>query len=174
VRDRLHHASLRLYRRLPRRGRRFLVHRLAPSYSVGAICVVERSDSRLLLVRHTYRRRWGFPGGLLQRGEHAVDGVHREVREEVGLDVTLVGEPAVVVEPGPRRVDVVYKARPATDHGLDELRPCSPEIREVAWFTTDDLPELQEEAAGALVALGRSDQSFTDRLQATRRPPAGP
>lgn len=154
ARDRLHLLALRLYRSLPRSLRLLVVHSMTPSFTVGAICVVERSDGALLLVRHSYRRRWGFPGGLLRRNEEVVDGARREVREEVGLEIELMGEPAVVVDPDPRRVDVVYRARVVTDPG--ELVPCSPEIVKLAWFAPDKLPQLQHEAASALVALARA------------------
>lgn len=150
----VHLLALRIYRTLPTSARLFVVHRMAPSFTVGAICVVERSDGALLLVRHSYRRRWGFPGGLLERGEDVADAARREALEEVGLAVELVGEPAVVVDPGPRRVDVVYQARPGEDIG--SLQPLSPEIVELAWFLPDGLPQLQHEAAGALVALARA------------------
>ncbi|MBW8824822.1 MAG: NUDIX hydrolase [Acidobacteria bacterium] len=152
---RLHLLVLKLYSVLPRRVRLWVVHRAGPSFTVGAICVVERSDGRVLLVRHSYRRLWGFPGGLLKRGEEVEDGACREVMEEVGLDVDLQGEPAVVVVPGPRRVDVVYRCRPVAGASLDDLRPRSPEIVDVRWFPQDGLPELQHEASGALVALAR-------------------
>jgi ADP-ribose pyrophosphatase YjhB (NUDIX family) len=156
---RVHLVLLHLYQRLPRRARLAVIHAVAPSFTVGAICVVERDDGRVLLVRHSYRNRWGFPGGLLKRGEEVADGARRETREEVGLEIELVGEPAVVVAPEPRRVDVVYRARPADGADPDTARPMSPEIVEVRWVPRDDLPELQHEAAGGLVALARADDA---------------
>ncbi len=153
VKTRLHLLLLRLYRRLPRRARLFVVHRTTPSFTVGAICVIERADGALLLVRHSYRRRWGFPGGLLQRGEEVAVAACREAREEVGIDIDLVGEPTVVVDPEPRRVDVVFRARCAAPQAA---RACSPEIVELAWFPPDELPQLQHEAASALGALARA------------------
>jgi 8-oxo-dGTP diphosphatase len=168
----LHRLAIRVYRALPLTGRRFVVRRLAPSFTVGAICVVERPDGAMLCVRHSYRRGWGLPGGLLRKGEHAADGVRREVDEEVGLEVVLHGEPSVVVDPGPRRVDLVFRARPAEGVALEALRPRSPEIVEIGWFAPDALPELQHEAAGALVALARATGAPDGVLGAgTRRPP---
>lgn len=149
------------------------MHRLAPSFTVGAICVVERPDGALLLVRHSYRERWGFPGGLLQRGEDVTVGARREALEEVDLDIELVGEPAVVVEPAPRRVDVVFRARPRGGADPAAVRAASPEIVEVAWFAPDDLPQLQEEAATAIVALARSDGSDLGRSDSLRGRPPG-
>jgi len=153
---RLHLALLKAFQRLPRPLRRFVVHRLAPCYSVGSICVVERHDGALLLVRHSYRRKWGFPGGLLQRGEEATDAAERETMEEVGLRIELDGEPAVVVDSRARRVDVVYRCRPAPGEAADGLRPRSPEIVDVRWFDPLALPELQREASAAVVQLARS------------------
>ncbi len=149
---RLHLGLLKIYKRLPRRARLAIVHALAPSFTVGSICIIEREDGRLLLVRHSYRNAWGFPGGLLNRGEGPAEGAVREVREECDIAIEVVGEPAVVVAPEPRRVDVVYRCR--TDEP-DGARAMPPEVTAVAWFAPDDLPELQHEAAGALVALAR-------------------
>lgn len=149
---RVHLALLKIFKRLPRRGRLAIVHALAPSYTVGAMCIIEREDGRILLVRHSYRNAWGFPGGLLNRGEGPADGAVREVMEECAITIEVVGEPAVVVAPEPRRVDVVYRCR--TDQP-DQATAVPPEVTAVAWFPRDGLPELQHEAAGALVALAR-------------------
>ena len=137
---------------------------VSPSFTVGAMCFIERPDGALLLVRHSYRDRWGVPGGLLQKGEDAHVGARREVREEVGLVVELQGEPAVVVDAVPQRVDVVFRARPADDVDPDTLTLGSAEIVEAAWFAPDRLPELQAETSGALVALGRASQSPSARV----------
>lgn len=157
MRERLHLSLLRTYRRMPTWARRRAVRTLAPSFTVGAMCFIERDDGRILLVRHVYRHRWGVPGGLLDRGEDAAAGARREVREEVGLDVELRGEPRVVVDPEPQRVDIVYRARPARGADPDAVAPSSPEIVETRWFHPRDLPELQHETVAALAALARSD-----------------
>ena len=153
--ERVHRLLLQIFRRLPARARRAAVHAIAPSYYVGAIALVERDDGARLFVRHTYRRRWGVPGGLVARGEDPRDAVRREAREEVGLRIELVGEPAVVVDPETRRVDVIFAARPAAGEDPSSVAPRSPEIAECRWFAADDLPPLQHETAGALVVLAR-------------------
>ena len=176
---RLHLFALRVFRLLPVRARRRIVRTLAPSFTVGSICVIERADGAVLLVHQSYRNSWGIPGGLLNRGEAPDDAARREVLEEVGLRIELIGEPAVVVAPTPHRVDVVYRARLAEGEDPDAARPCSPEIREVGWFATDAFPDLQAETSAALVALARSARNpqavpLPDELQLleSRRPGA--
>lgn len=157
----LQQLALRAFGMLPRRVRRLLVRWGAPSFTVGALCVITRSDGRVLLVSQSYRRGWGLPGGLAGRGEAVEDAVRREVREEVGLDVVLRA-PTVVVEPEPRRVDVVFGATPAPDQDLDGLRSSSPEIVEIGWFARASLPRLQAETVAALAALERVDEATGD------------
>jgi 8-oxo-dGTP pyrophosphatase MutT (NUDIX family) len=153
---RLHRALLKVFRRLPIPLRRLMVRWGSPSFTVGAICLVERADGRILLVRQVYRPRWGIPGGLLDRREDAPDAARRELLEEVGLAIELRGEPAAVVEPQTQRLDLVFRARPVSEAAADRARPVSAEICDVGWFAPDDLPELQIETVQALMALART------------------
>jgi len=154
----IHRMLLRIYRHLPRWARRRVVRTIAPSFTVGAVCMIEH-DGRLLLLRQSYRARWGLPGGLLQRGESATSAAVREVREEAGLDIELIGEPTVVVDAEPRRVDVIFRARPANGADPDSALPSSPEVVEVRWFPVGELPELQFESAHALKTLERATRA---------------
>lgn len=133
-----------------------VVRRVAPTFSVGAMCIIERADGRVLLIRHLYRNRWGVPGGLLQRHETPNDAARREVAEEVGLEVELIGEPAVNVDADPRRIDIVFRARPVNDADADRVRPSSVEVLEARWFPPTELPELQFETAQAMQTLARA------------------
>lgn len=152
--EQAHRALLAVYRRLPERWQLRVVHAVAPSHSVGALALVRDDAGSLLLVRHTYKTGWGLPGGLVKAGEHPSDAAVREAREEVGVDIEVVGEPAVVVDPPTRRVDVIFRAR--VRPGADASgRPRSVEIAEVAWHPGDRLPRLQPEVVAALAAVAR-------------------
>ena len=150
----------RVWRVLPWQVRVFLVRRMTPSYWVGAMCFVERSDGAVLLVRQSYRKSWALPGGLLKRNEDAIDAAVRELREEVGLAVELEDNARVVVDARRRRVDVIYRTQFIGD---EEPSPRSAEIVEARWFPPDALPNVQRETAAALVALGRANRPASSR-----------
>ena len=144
---------------MPASLRRRAVRLVAPSHTVGAICVIRRpSDGAVALVQQSYRNNWGLPGGLLKRHEAAAEAAKRETREEIGLDVDLIGEASVVVAHEVQRLDVIYLAAPALGSSPtdDELVSHSAEIVGVGWFQLDELPALQHETAEALNVLWRA------------------
>jgi 8-oxo-dGTP pyrophosphatase MutT (NUDIX family) len=188
----LHRMSLVVWRRFPPRLAGFLKGKFARNWLVGAVAVMideSVSTPEVLLVEHSYRRRgaWGLPGGSLEstRGDpkqasedRLPDDVieaalRREVSEELGIDITVIGLlridaiPFIPEEPGPYRLDFYFRCAPA--HGFaavreglssGRIRPCSPEIKQIRFvplaslrdydlFSTDrrllteDLPRLE-------------------------------
>lgn len=156
---RFHRMLLGIFRRLPSWARRRVVRWLAPQFTAGSICLIERADGKVLLIRQSYRNHWGLPGGLLQRRESAESAARREIAEEVDLDIELVSEPVIVVDPVVRRIDIAFRARPAPGARIEALAPASPEIVEVGWFDPTELPTLQPETVAALQALARASWS---------------
>ena len=156
VKRRGHLALLQLFGTLPVWARRRVVRTVAPNYTMGSLAVVHRGE-QILLIRQVYRRHWGLPGGLVEKGESPADAVRREVWEETGLSIEVTGPPAVVIDVAARRIDVVFPARPLHGDGgeLAGAAGRSPEIAEVRWCRRDDCPELQAEANTAIEALER-------------------
>jgi ADP-ribose pyrophosphatase YjhB (NUDIX family) len=121
--------------------------------TAGAIAVWV-DDGEVLLVRSKHgERRWGFPGGVLGKHEHPVDGACRELAEETGLsctpaDLRIVG---VHVQESGRHLDCVYRVlspRPATGSPLRSGDAF--EIAEVGWWSVTALPALRHEAVRAI------------------------
>jgi 8-oxo-dGTP pyrophosphatase MutT (NUDIX family) len=141
--------------RLPEEVRRRATRLVGRTFAAGAVGVLEE-DGRLLLVRTVYRRGWGLPGGMLDRGESPERAVVRELREELGLDVEPFGPAATVLDLAAERLDVVFRVRPYPGGPLvrvGEVGPRSVELAEVGWFAVDELPELHAEAVEALAAI---------------------
>ena len=61
--------AMSAFRLLPKPLRRAAVHAGTPSYTVGAVALLRRSDGCVLLVDQRHSPGWALPGGLLRRGE---------------------------------------------------------------------------------------------------------
>jgi 8-oxo-dGTP diphosphatase len=59
---------------------------------VGVLAVVRKGKQLLLAQRSrgSYKGRWGFPGGHLERGETVVTGALRELQEETGVKASAL------------------------------------------------------------------------------------
>ena len=59
------------------------------AFTVGAFAIILDEQRRVLLCHRCDRDLWNLPGGGVESGETPWQGVIREVREEVGLDVVI-------------------------------------------------------------------------------------
>ncbi len=109
-----------------------------PRLTPAIIVLVERDDGRALLA-------WGrqFPGrfysalaGFVEPGESLEECVHREVAEEVGIEVADVNYFGSQPWPFPHSLMVGFRAR----YAGGELRPQESEIVEADWYHHDQLP----------------------------------
>lgn len=68
--------------------------RTYPSRPIPAVGVVVLRGDRVLLVqrgKEPRRGQWSLPGGAQKVGETVAEAARREVREETGLDVEILG-----------------------------------------------------------------------------------
>ncbi len=107
--------------------------------SAPAVQGVLERDGRVLLAKRAIEPRaghWDLPGGFLEEGEEALDGLRREFREETGLEVEPVDWLGVFVDP--------YDANFVL--GLTWVvhadgEPCAADdVAELRWFDPDELP----------------------------------
>jgi ADP-ribose pyrophosphatase YjhB (NUDIX family) len=95
-------------------------------------------DGRILLLEHVFRpdSGWGIPGGFLSRSEQPQDGLRRELREEVSIEIDEVEFLFARTLPRPRQVEIYFRARV-----IGDPKPSSFEIKKAQWFTLNELPE---------------------------------
>jgi len=59
--------------------------RMTRSLTIGAQACIITPEKRVLLIRHTYRPGWHFPGGGVERNESIETALTREIREEANV-----------------------------------------------------------------------------------------
>lgn len=122
---------------------------------MGVVVLLRRPDGRVLLVDQPYLEGWALPGGNLKRGESLVDGAVRELREELGLALSLDEPHLAVLRTHDRWVTFIVSCD-LPDEVADGARPHSSEIGGVGWFALDALPSVHPDSAEPLGVLVQS------------------
>ena len=116
-------------------------------------------EDKVLLHFHRKLGMWLPPGGHIDKGELPDDAAVREVLEETGIEVELIGEkrgdvedpvqlhrPAGVqlenIAPGHQHIDLIYFARP---QGSIEIHASYSEDK-VGWYGPSDWDEMRVNA----------------------------
>jgi NAD+ diphosphatase len=76
--------------------------------------------------------------GFVEAGESIEDCIHREVREEVGIEVRNLCYFTSQAWPFPHSLMIAYTA----EYAAGDMRPCDAEIADAQWFSLDALPQL--------------------------------
>jgi 8-oxo-dGTP diphosphatase len=110
----------------------------------SVVAVIVDDAEQVLLTRRAippFLDMWVMPGGKIDLGEPILRALHREVREEVGLEVAVDG-----------LVDVFEHLTPDTDHFVILYYRCRPlthalmpnpaEVAEARWVARAELPSL--------------------------------
>jgi NAD+ diphosphatase len=113
--------------------------RLAPA----VIVLIQRPDGRALLARNARfpNGMYSCVAGFVEPGETLEETVHREVREEVGIEVRDLHYFGSQPWPFPHSLMIGFFARYASG----EVVPDGEEISEAGWFSPSDLPGLPGE-----------------------------
>ncbi|MCD0504923.1 NAD(+) diphosphatase [Bordetella petrii] len=117
-----------------------------------AMMVLVRRGSQLLLARHaTYATaRHTALAGFVEPGESIEDAIHREVMEEVGLQVENLRYFGSQSWPFPHSLMIAFTA----EYAGGDIRIQPDEIAEARWFGPDDImPDIpmRESIAGRLI-----------------------
>ncbi len=63
--------------------------RSRPMKRMGAGAVIRDADGNVLIVKPTYKPGWELPGGAVEDDESPAEACTREIREELGVDLTV-------------------------------------------------------------------------------------
>ena len=134
-------------------------------FRIGVFAVIERGG-RYLLARRRDIGWWNLAGGGLEYGETVEEGLAREVREEIGVEIEIVRLIGLYSKPRKQEVVLTFLC-----HMVGAAEPgTSDEVSEVAWFLPEDfpadlLPKHRQRLDDTL--LGRPEAVIRDQVTST-------
>jgi 8-oxo-dGTP diphosphatase len=133
---------------------------------VSVVAAIVDDRDQVVLTRRSippFFDQWVMPGGKVGLGEPILRALHREVREEIGIDVTVEALVDIFehLTPGPDNdhfVILYYRCKPLRR----ELVANEAEVSEVRWVPRADLP-LYAMPDGTRYILGKLFPEFGRR-----------
>lgn len=106
------------------------------THFVSVAALVTNDLGQILLVKSPWRG-WEYPGGLIEPGETFQEALHREVREESGVEIEITGFVGICKNVERDIVNIDFTAR----YIGGELRT-SEESTEVIWASPEEALDL--------------------------------
>jgi 8-oxo-dGTP diphosphatase len=137
-----------LWRRLPKRVRRWGVLLTEARFTVTTGAVIVDEQGRVLLLQHRFRpgSGWGIPGGFIKVGEQPEAALRRELREEIGVEPDNMELAFVRALESYQQVELLFRCRVRGD-----VSPKTLEVRHAAWFAVAELPAVLSADQRALI-----------------------
>ncbi len=117
-----------------------------PKKRVIAHVVVRDTGGRVLLCQVSYKKDLELPGGVVEPDEDPATGASREMEEELGTALPLLG--VLAIDWLPRwegwgdAVEILYDGGVHDPSLIDRLQPDGFEIRGISWHAPDKLAGL--------------------------------
>lgn len=107
-----------------------------PTHLVSVAGLVTNSEGKILLVKSPWRG-WEYPGGLIEPGETFQQALHREIREEAGVEVEITGFVGICKNTAKDIVNIDFTCR-----YVSGVLTTSEESTEVIWASPEEALEL--------------------------------
>ncbi len=111
-----------------------------PRFTAGVVGVVYNDSAQILIVEHVFHpgNAWGLPGGWLGARETPAEGLRRELREELGLEVEILLPLAVETgDYAKTHLDIAYLCR-----AVGDVKMLSYELLSYRWIPPESMPRL--------------------------------
>ncbi|WP_245988221.1 NUDIX hydrolase [[Pseudopropionibacterium] massiliense] len=134
-----------------------VMNSVLPTKRVIAHVVFQDENGRVLLAETNYKDDWELPGGVVNANESPRAGGHRELLEEIGLDIAL-GEPAIT-DWMPSHlgwddaVEFIYDGGVLPGPVARSVSPCDHELKAIHWVSPEDLPARVSELSARRIGL---------------------
>ncbi|WP_344841769.1 NUDIX hydrolase [Kribbella ginsengisoli] len=123
-----------------------LMDSVLPKKRVIAHVVVRDTGGRVLLCKVSYKRDLELPGGVVEPDEDPATGALREMQEELGFQLPLIG--VLAIDWLPRwqgwgdAIEILYDGGTHDPSLLESLTPDGFEILGVDWYSPTELADL--------------------------------
>lgn len=119
---------------------------------VAADVILRDAAGRILLVKPTYKPGWDLPGGMAEANESPDDAARRELREEIGLDVTL--QRLLIVDwvaphgPWDDQISFIFDGGTLSDAATTALRPHDHELSALRFVPHEEAGDILRDGLG--------------------------
>ena len=109
---------------------------MKPTHKVSVAGLVSNDEGKILLVKSPWRG-WEYPGGLIEPGETFQEALHREIREESGVEIEITGFVGICKNLERNIVNIDFTAR-----YIGGKLTTSEESTEVVWAMPEKAREM--------------------------------
>lgn len=135
-----------LYKRDPEAWREHLAEGNAKQARkrVGADAIIRDADDRILLVDPDYKPDWDLPGGMIEANEPPLDGLLRELNEELSLQLAASDLTLACVDwvsphgPWDDSLMFIFDAGRLSPDQVARLEPDLRELRRYSFLSPDE------------------------------------
>lgn len=119
----------------------------------ASVILIEPEEKKILLVHHKKLNKWVQPGGHIEEHEDPEQAAIREVKEETGLDIELLGERFPTANDFIRPLGIQRTVKDNGDVYISIIYPGIPMVRKlvelnweesnsIGWFTREELNHI--------------------------------
>lgn len=106
---------------------------------IGEYAIIINSQNEFLMVQFPPpKTSWHFPGGRIDEGEEAIEGLIREVKEETNLEITDIKPVFTKIFTIERKYGVFFTAKAKEPYELK----ASSDHPNVKWFKKEDIETI--------------------------------
>ncbi|MBP9758176.1 NUDIX hydrolase [Candidatus Dojkabacteria bacterium] len=117
------------------------INKQKQNLSIGTASVIVK-DNKVLMVKNVESNYWSFPGGHLHKEESLVEGLKREVFEEIGKQITIIKGPVFYQYKLNQSLNLIlffYLCTIQNDDGIYNSN--NDEVKNAKWFEIGKFPK---------------------------------